>query len=275
MMSVMLINGKEIAEDICSRVQKILSKTNTHLSLGVVMVGNDVVMEQFVRIKKRVAESVGVTLTEHRFSKEITTQELVRAVQDIITESNSIIVQLPLPQHIDFKKIQNVIPASHDVDCLGTQARNAFERGDSPLLPPVVGAIKEILERYSIEVAEKHVVVVGKGILVGEPVAVWMSQWGAHVVSLDDQDVVAEHTHKADIIVLGAGAPHFLKPDMVKNGVVILDAGTSESGGKVVGDADPTCADKASLMTPVPGGIGPIAVAMLFKNLLICSGTDV
>ena len=271
----MLINGKEIASDICSRVQKTLSKTSAHLSLGVVMVGNDAVTEQFVRIKKRVAESVSVMLTEQRFPKEITTQELVRVIQDIITECNGIIVQLPLPAHIDFKKIQNVIPASHDVDCLGTEARNAFERGDSPLLPPVVGAIREILERYTIEVVEKHVVIVGKGILVGEPVAVWMSQWRARVVSLDDQDTVAEYTQKADIIVLGAGAPHFLKPDMITKGVVIFDAGTSESGGKVVGDADPSCAEKASLMTPVPRGIGPIAVAMLFKNLLICNGIDV
>lgn len=263
----MLINGKEIAEDVCSQVRESFSTYKKPLVLAVVMVGNDVVTEQFVRIKKRVAESVGVTLVEHRFPVEIATQELVNEIQKILPGCNGIIVQLPLPAHVDFKKIQDAVPSSHDVDCLGTEARKQFENGDMKLLPPVVGACKEILSRAGVDVAEKNAVVIGKGILVGAPMASWLSHWGASVISLGHQDSIEKYTKKADIIVLGAGAPHILKPDMITEGVIILDAGTSESGGKVVGDADPTCAEKAGCMTPVPGGIGPIAVAMLFRNL--------
>lgn len=269
----MLVNGKEIAAEVSARVREEFAQRTARSVLQVIMVGSDAVTEQFVRIKKRVADSVGVELVERRFPAVISTEALVTEIQNSVSAGDGIIVQLPLPEHIDVKKIQSVIPASHDVDCLGTQARRAFEEGNSVLLPPVVGACKEILSRAGVDVAGKSAVVIGKGILVGAPSAVWLSQWGANVVALDEHDFLETYSKKADIIVLGAGVPHLLKPDMIKDGVVILDAGTSESGGKVVGDADPSCAEKAALLTPVPGGIGPVAVAKIFENLLVCTSS--
>lgn len=269
----MLVNGKEIAAEVSARVREEFAQRTARSVLQVIMVGSDAVTEQFVRIKKRVADSVGVELVERRFPAVISTEALVTEIQNSVSAGDGIIVQLPLPEHIDVKKIQSVIPASHDVDCLGTQARRAFEEGNSVLLPPVVGACKEILSRAGVDVAGKNAVVIGKGILVGAPSAVWLSQWGANVVALDEHDFLEIYSKKADIIVLGAGVPHLLKPDMIKDGVVILDAGTSESGGKVVGDADPSCAEKAALLTPVPGGIGPVAIAKIFENLLVCTSS--
>lgn len=268
----MLIDGRAIAREITESLALEVSKFPQKPSLAVFVLSSDAATQQFIRIKKRIGESVGADVRIVELPETATTNELVAHVQEAVATSSGIIVQLPLPPHIDFKKIQDALPASHDVDCLGMQARTQFEKGDMALLPPVVGACKEILERADIDVAERNAVVVGKGILVGGPMSVWLSHWGCAVVSVDRHDTLKEYTQKADIIILGAGAPHILTPDMINEGVVILDAGTSESGGKVVGDADPECAQKASVMTPVPGGVGPIAIAMLFRNLVALAG---
>jgi methylenetetrahydrofolate dehydrogenase (NADP+) / methenyltetrahydrofolate cyclohydrolase len=132
-----------------------------------------------------------------------------------------------------------------------------------------VGAVQKILAYGNVVVAGKRAVVVGAGFLVGEPVAIWLAQQGAEVevftVESKPEDLVAA-LGTADIVVSGAGSPHLIKQGMLKDGVVLIDAGTSESSGQIVGDADPACAAKCSLFTPVPGGIGPVAVACLFEN---------
>ncbi len=264
----MLIDGRKIAEELVRDANNRVARWGRTPRLAIFVLAQDAATEQFIRIKKRTAEAVGVSLIEHALPETTTTEQLVQRIQDAVAESDGIVVQLPLPQHIDLKKIREALPASHDVDCLGTEARTRFERGDMTLLPPVVAACKEILTREGIDVSGKTAVVVGKGLLVGAPAAVWLAHWGAHVAALDEHDSAEAYTKKADIIVLGAGVPNLLKPDMIARDAVILDAGTSESGGKVVGDADPACAEKTSVMTPVPGGVGPVAVAMLFHNLL-------
>jgi methylenetetrahydrofolate dehydrogenase (NADP+)/methenyltetrahydrofolate cyclohydrolase len=125
------------------------------------------------------------------------------------------------------------------------------------------------VEKNSLEIRDKRTVVVGEGFLVGAPVAVWLTQQGARVNIIDTPASFAGARvtlAQADIIIAGAGSPHLIKPEMVKEGVVLIDAGTSESGGIIVGDADLACALRCSLFTPVPGGIGPLAVAFLFEN---------
>jgi methylenetetrahydrofolate dehydrogenase (NADP+)/methenyltetrahydrofolate cyclohydrolase len=136
-------------------------------------------------------------------------------------------------------------------------------------MPPVAAAMKTILERAGIAVKGLRAAVVGNGWLVGEPCAAWLAQQGAAVTVLtrDSADFTSALA-AADIIVSGAGSPGLIKPGMVKQGVVIIDAGTSESNGAIVGDADPACADIASVFTPVPGGVGPVAVACLFQNAI-------
>jgi methylenetetrahydrofolate dehydrogenase (NADP+)/methenyltetrahydrofolate cyclohydrolase len=132
----------------------------------------------------------------------------------------------------------------------------------------VAGAVAEVLERHHVDVTGKKTVVVGAGKLVGKPVASMLAEMGAEVSVVTSTEGSLEELKTADIVVLGAGSPGFVKPDMLKEGVVLIDAGTSESNGKLAGDADPSCAEVASVFTPVPGGIGPLAVAMIFKNLL-------
>jgi methylenetetrahydrofolate dehydrogenase (NADP+)/methenyltetrahydrofolate cyclohydrolase len=203
-----------------------------------------------------------------RMSENTNTTELVAAVRS--TDADAIIVQLPLPADVDMKEVCDAIPVEKDADVLSCTARENFEKGEvGALLPPVIGAVREIFEKNSLEIRDKRTVVVGEGFLVGAPVAVWLTQQGARVNIIDTPASFAGARvtlAQADIIIAGAGSPHLIKPEMVKEGVVLIDAGTSESGGIIVGDADLACALRCSLFTPVPGGIGPLAVAFLFEN---------
>lgn len=220
--------------------------------------------EKFVEIKKKFAEDVGVTVVEIKLPAKATTEEIVQEIKRRESEFDGIIFQFPLPKHIDLDQVRNAIPPKKDIDVVGDRARE-----EGAMYPPVVGAFKEILDRNSIEVKEKKVVIIGRGELVGKPSVIYFEKEGADVVVLGRDSDIKKETVDADILVLGAGVPGLITPDMIKEGVVILDAGTSEDQGKLAGDADPSCAEKASLFTPVPGGIGPITIAVLFKNLRV------
>ena len=161
--------------------------------------------------------------------------------------------------------ILRAIPPSLDVDGINPAVVEVARVARAP----VAEAIAEILRRTGVDVRGKRAVVVGSGRLVGAPTAQLLTEMGALVTVVTLESGSLADLKDADMIVLGAGNPGFVKPSMIKDGVILFDAGTSESAGKVVGDADPSCADKCALFTPVPGGIGPIAVAMIFKNLMV------
>lgn len=233
----MIVDGKQIAEDIVAQ----LGDSLRGRTLGIVVNVGDPATESFVKIKERLAERLGV--------------KVVRGELEDLLTCDGVLVQLP---HPDAGMFVPQIPPEKDVDALGLHPE---------VVAPVAAAVKEILTRYrKVEPCGKAVVV-GEGKLVGRPVAQMLRQQGysVSVVSLEQGSLTS--LKDADVVVSGAGSPHLIQPDMIKPGVVLIDAGTSEQAGKVVGDCDPACAEVASVFTPVPGGIGPIAVAMLFKNL--------
>ncbi len=244
-----------------------VKKMENTLSLAVVIVGNNPVTARFVRIKEKFAQDVGIQLKQYNFSESVTTDELIENIKAYSQNHDGIIIQLPLPSHLDEDKILNSVPVSHDIDMLSENSKDLFKRGESKILPPVIGAFDEILFRNNVNLKDKKVIIIGKGKLVGKPASIWFEQKGADVSVLRRGDNLDE-TKNADIIVLGAGVPGLLKGEMVKDSVIILDAGTSEEEGDLLGDADKSVCQKASIFTPVPGGIGPITVAVLFKNLL-------
>lgn len=249
----MIIDGKAIAEDIYAQLA-----ASRFLLLGVVVGASNPVTDSFVRIKEKAAGRLGISLVRTELPGNATTEDAIAAVAALSQRSDGIIVQLPLPNSIDVEAVLATIPPEKDVDGISSDPR---------VLPPVAGAVEEILAQQSIDPRGKYVLIVGHGRLVGKPVAKMLRERGATVVVAEDSINVNTHAPKADIVVLGAGQPGLLRPEYIKEGVVIIDAGTSEVGGKVAGDADPACAAKASVFTPVPGGVGPIAVAMIFKNL--------
>lgn len=246
-----MIDGRALAE---KRIAELRAERDPlgPLTLSIVVTQEDAVTASFLKIKSRVAEALGVTV------------EYVPTLQ--AARGDGVILQLPLPVGMDQDAERARIPLMKDVDVLSDLAYEAFCAGTFPP-PPVPRALEYILKSNNVTYTDAQVVVVGQGRLVGKPAAELFRQRGASVVTLEKGDDVRSHTEHADIVILGAGDPHFLKPGMVREGVVILDAGTSESAGRVVGDADPACADKALLMTPTPGGVGPIAVVEIFANL--------
>jgi methylenetetrahydrofolate dehydrogenase (NADP+) / methenyltetrahydrofolate cyclohydrolase len=264
----MKIDGKENAREIRSTLRQALATLETPVRVIVFAMSEDEVTKQYLGIKERVASELGVQLTVESLPKETTTEELVQSINDAALLCEGIIVQLPLSPHINAEVVRDALPKERDIDCLGTAAFEDFETGTGLIMPPVVAAFEHILLLHSIDLEGKKTVIIGQGRLVGKPAAIWFERQGAHVEICDEHTKdLSAHTKDADVIVLGAGVPGLLKPDMIKDGVVILDAGTSESSGKIVGDADPSCEEKAGLFTPVPGGIGPVAIAMLFSNL--------
>lgn len=233
----MIIDGKKIAQQIVAE----LGESLVGRTLGVVMNTGDAATESFVKIKEKTAERLGVVL--QRFDA---TQILEALLCD------GVVVQLPI-ENADALLAQ--VPPEKDVDHFP--------------MAPVAATVLEILKRSDVSLSGKRAVVVGEGRLVGKPTAAMLKERGAevHIVSLEQGSL--DMLKDADIVVSGAGSPGLIKPEMLKQGVVLIDAGTSESAGKLVGDCGPRCADVASVFTPVPGGVGPIAVAMLFKNLAI------
>ena len=241
------------------------------------MAGANTVTKNFVAIKKRFAEALGIPVEERIFDETeiVTTASLVHAMEEIVArrKKGGIVVQLPLPPEVDTQTVLNAVPPRYDIDVLGEESLHLFREGQLVILPPVVGAIREILERNSIFLHGKKVAVLGKGRLVGVPVAAWFRKMEADVTIFDStHPPTPEELQRADIIVSGIGKPGFITPDMVRDGAIVLDAGTSEAGGKIVGDANPAVAEKCALFTPVPGGIGPVTIAILLENLLTLNG---
>lgn len=269
----MRINGNEIRDILKRELREEIARGEKSHHLVVVSIGDDPVVQKFVKIKKSFAENIGVAFSEKTFPENVSFTELEKTIQELSSDSSvtGIIVQLPLPTHLDTTRVLDLIVPSKDVDVLSSQANQFFIDGKSEILPPVVGAIAEICHRYHLEIQGHSVAILGSGRLVGAPAGVWFRARGGNVAIFDkttEVQAMLAFIREADIIVSGMGQAGYLKPEMLKEGVVIIDAGTSESAGVIVGDADPRCEEVARLVTPVPGGVGPLTVAMIFRNLV-------
>lgn len=269
----MIVDGRQLARERTEEIRKERDRFGA-LSLGVVMATESPVTHSYVSIKKRAAESLGISVTDYRLPETSTTEEILAEVRKAAAGGHDgLIVQLPLPAGVDVEAAKNLIPIGLDVDALSDAAFDAFEKNSFPAVPPVPAAMWYILKRHDVPIVGANMVIVGRGRLVGRPAEVLFKRLGANVTTLKKGDDVAAATKKADIIISGAGVAGLITPDMVKDGVVIIDGGTSVppaggSSGSVAGDADPACAAKASVFTPVPGGVGPIAVVEIFANLI-------
>lgn len=267
----MIINGNEIAGEIKASLKERVSKLTRVPSLHIMYAGSDPVIESFMRLKIKTGEEIGVTTIVHRFDESISESDFVSEIQKVASdhETDGMIIQLPLPHSMETQKILNLVPPEKDVDVLSDEAFAQFQNDETKNIPPVAGAFMEILTRHDIALEGKKVVILGRGKLVGKPFTVCMQKARAEIIALNSTTGdPTPHLLTADIIATGIGKPHFIKPEMIHKGVILLDGGTSELDGKIVGDASPECAEKCKIFTPVPRGIGPITVVLLFRNLL-------
>jgi len=256
----MLVDGKKISQNILEELARERATLPARLRLGVLMGAEDAASASFVKIKERLADKLRVVVVRETLSPNATTPQALRALERLLARSEAVIAQLPLPADVGTETVLAAIPPGKDADAIG---------GGRIVRPPVAEAIAEIFVRQHVAAAGKKAVIVGAGRLVGAPAAALLRDVGARVSVITETTGSLAELFDADIVVLGSGEPGLVKPQMLKEGVILIDAGTSEDVGRLSGDADPKCAEVASIFTPVPGGVGPIAVAMLFKNLFI------
>jgi methylenetetrahydrofolate dehydrogenase (NADP+)/methenyltetrahydrofolate cyclohydrolase len=266
----MTIDGKQIAADLYAELAPRFSMLGRRVRLGIIVVGDNPVIESFVRIKSRNAEKLGIEMVRTSLKDAASQEEIIAAVKKSARETDAVIAQLPVPKGIDTNAVLAAIPPEKDVDALNPTISDETR----PVHAPVALAVVEILKRGNIKIEGAKVVVVGEGRLVGKPAAWLLKSLGAEVSIFSLEQGSIDDLKSADIIVSGAGNPGFIKPEHIKQGVALIDAGTSELNKKIMGDIDPACERMASLYTPVPGGVGPVAVAMIFKNLLRLLGAD-
>jgi methylenetetrahydrofolate dehydrogenase (NADP+)/methenyltetrahydrofolate cyclohydrolase len=264
----MIVDGRAIAADILEETKARAAKLGRVPLVRAITANPSPATLSYLKIKAAKAADAGMRLEVVTLPDGAPYAAYEEALRS--PGADAIIVQLPLPEGIDSESLVNSIPLTLDADVLSLYATSAFmnqERG--AVLPPVVAAIAEVFSRTSTAVTGRRAVVVGQGKLVGKPAAVWLNQQGADVIVITKESIDRSAIAQADILVLGTGSPGIVGPNDCKDGVVLIDAGTSEQGGQMVGDADPACAQKAAVFTPVPGGMGPIAVACLFRNVVI------
>lgn len=255
----MIVDGRALAQDIVQEVKKTTEGLFEPPVMRAITVSPNAATHSYLRAKVRAAQAAGIAFEILELAADASTQEVIESVK--APGADAIIVQLPLPGHIDTEAVLAAIPYEKDADALSPAAK-----AKGVPVPPVAAAVEEVLARANVPVPHARVAVIGKGRLVGEPVARRLSHLGAQVSSYDDLTFTPDALREADIIVSGAGVARLVTAGMVKEGVVLIDAGTSESAGAIVGDIDPEAALRASVYTPVPGGIGPITVACLMRN---------
>ncbi len=260
----MILDGRAIAREMYAELAPHFEQVGRTVRLGILVVGVNPVIEQFVRIKTRAAEQLHIDVMRVDLPEVVLTHEVIAAVHELAGKTDALIVQLPLPKHIDVNAVLAEIPAANDVDAINPH----HEDDPAHVKAPVALAVIELLARGGVQPGGKRAVVIGAGRLVGRPTAKLLADLGAHVSMFTLDEGSIDDLKDADIVVCGAGNSGFVKPEHVKDGVAIIDAGASEQAGVIKGDADPACAEKAAVFTPVPGGVGPVAVAMIFKNLL-------
>ena len=273
-----IIDGRKIAEEFADGLQLKVSEIESHGRqpvLAVVLVGDNPASLSYIKIKKQQAETAGINLTVKNYPESIAETDLISEIEKLNNDASvcGIIVQLPLPAHMDRQKVLDAVRPEIDIDCLTTfnkqrliEAKDGF---DPYFIPPAARAVMEIIRYHRIDLAGKHILLIGAGDLIGKPLsAIFLKAGVAFELANRHTENLHELSAKADIVITGVGKENLVTGDMIKDGAVVIDAGTtgSEEGG-ITGDVDRASVEpKASLLAPVPGGVGPVTVAMLLEN---------
>jgi len=269
----MILYGKQIANSVRASVQQRIAELSFQPALCDIIVGNDPVSLSYVRIKERASLEAGLSFILERLSEDVATEEIIETIKRVQAQSEvcGLIVQLPLPNHVDREKVLESIRPEIDVDCLGSKTSLLFYNDQATLVPPTASAIITIIDAIPEDLSGKRFLVIGQGDLVGKPVTHILKQRGLQVTTADSAtENLAEITPHADVIIAGTGQPKLLYGSMIKPGAIVIDAGTAESGGGIVGDVDfESVSQVASFISPVPGGVGPVTVAKLLENVSI------
>jgi methylenetetrahydrofolate dehydrogenase (NADP+) / methenyltetrahydrofolate cyclohydrolase len=279
-MTATILDGKQLAQQIraelTEEIIEFIQNNGVVPRLAAVLVGEDPASDVYVRNKRRACEGVGIDSKLHRLDAGITSDELLKLVAKLNKDHtvHGILVQLPLPRQIDAAKVLVAINPAKDVDAFHPENVGRLVQGRPRFLPCTPQGVQQLLLRSGIEIAGSHVVILGRSDIVGRPLSIMLSQRGPGAdatvtVCHSRTPDLAAITRTADILVVAIGRPKFVSADMVKPGAVVVDVGVNRTDDGIVGDVDfETVREVAGAITPVPGGIGPLTIAMLLKNTL-------
>jgi methylenetetrahydrofolate dehydrogenase (NADP+)/methenyltetrahydrofolate cyclohydrolase len=272
-MSATLIKGKPIADRIRAEVAAEVEQFD-HIGLVTVLVGDDPASEVYIRLKHKAALEAGIEATDLRLPAEISEAELLARVEELDADPqvDAILVQLPLPKHIDEARVIRAIEPAKDVDGFHPFNAGQLYLGRRTLVPATPLGVMAMLAEHAVELDGARAVVIGRSDIVGKPMAHLLMQANATVTICHShtQDL-QRHTLDADVLVAAVGVPGMVSPDMVKAGSVVVDVGINRTDAGIVGDVDPGAVEVAAHMTPVPGGVGPMTIACLLQNAVRCA----
>jgi methylenetetrahydrofolate dehydrogenase (NADP+) / methenyltetrahydrofolate cyclohydrolase len=267
-MAATLLDGKALAarvrEEVAAEVREL-----GEVGLATVLVGDDPASDIYIRLKHKAAQEVGIRSHDRRLPASIEQDELLELVAEINAdpEIDGVLVQSPLPGHLDEARVIEAVDPSKDVDGFHPLNAGRLYLGRPWLIPATPLGIVRLLDEYRIQVAGARAVVVGRSNIVGKPIAHLLLQANATVTLCHTRTVdLPRHTLDADILVVAAGRAALVSADMVKIGAAVVDVGMNRTDGGLVGDVDPGAAERAQFITPVPGGVGPMTIAMLLSN---------
>ena len=267
----MIIDGREVASKIKEEIKNEISLLSNKLNLCVVQVGDDEASNIYIKQKEKLANELGINFIHKKYndiSEELLEEEIIKLNED--KNITGIIIQLPIPDKYNTNKLINLIDPNKDVDGLTDYNKVKLYNNEEGIIPCTPLGILELLNHYNIDVKGENIVIIGRSLLVSKPLFNLLLNKDATVTMCHSKTInLSSITKNADILISATGKPHLVTEDMIKDNAVIIDVGISRIDGKLCGDVDfENVSKKASYITPVPGGVGPMTVIMLMKNIL-------
>lgn len=268
----MILDGKKLREELLANYKNIIEKENLKIKLAIIQVGDNEASNIYVKNKEKYCNMVGIKTDIYKLSSDTKEEELINLIDKLnkIKEVTGIILQSPVPKHIDYDKCSKTILSSKDVDGFTKENIYKLYMNEDTIMPATVKGIIVLLKKYNINIDGSNVVIIGRGNIVGKPLSLALTNENATVSLLHSHTKdITKHTKEADIIISACGIPNIITSDMIKDNAVVIDVGVNRINGKIVGDVDfESVFKKASYITPNPGGVGPMTIAMIIDNLI-------
>ena len=269
---MIILDGKKIKNEILDELKNEVSELTEKPNFVVIQVGDNPASNVYIKQKAKMAEYVGYGYKHLKLAEDITEKELLKEIDKLNKDENvhGILVQMPLPEQIDTNKVQNAVLPEKDVDGLSDMNAGKLFHSKDALFSCTPYGVMELLKRYNISIEGRHAVIVGRSNLVGKPMSVMLTNAGATVTLCHSKTKdLMMHTKMADILIVCVGKPKMITSEMVSEGTIVIDVGINRLADGLCGDVDyENVANKCSYITPVPGGVGPMTVAMLGQNVL-------
>lgn len=277
-MTAQIINGKKLARLALESLATQVANSKLRPGLAVILLGNNAASKIYIQHKQQACERIGIASKLFHLAETTSETELLSLIYQLNADDNihGILVQLPLAQHIDVKKIIQAISPTKDVDGFHPDTLQKFIANQPTLFPCTAHAIMQLLQSTRVKLSDKTAVVVGQSIIVGQPTSIALELAGCRVIRCDrDTKDIAHEVKKADILVVAIGKPKFIKGEWIKDDAIVIDVGINRlTNGNIVGDVEFEIAkEHASFITPVPGGVGPMTVAALMQNTVLAAKT--